>query len=62
MPFLHRSVADDKTGDIVVKVIDNAVAALLRFRNAAAGPSIERGIAVQAESGRQSGQGRLIEF
>jgi RpiR family transcriptional regulator, carbohydrate utilization regulator len=38
VPFVHRAVDDDdKAGDIVVKVIDNAVAALLRYRNAAAG-------------------------
>jgi hypothetical protein len=39
VPFVHRAVDDDdKAGDITVKVIDNAVAALLRYRNAAAGP------------------------
>ena len=31
VPFVHRAVDDDdKAGDIVVKVIDNAVAAMLR--------------------------------
>jgi len=63
VPFVHRSVDDDdKAGDIVVKVIDNAVAALLRYRNAAASQSVERAIAALAETGRQSGQGRRIEF
>jgi RpiR family carbohydrate utilization transcriptional regulator len=34
VPNVHRSVdADDKTSDIAVKVIDNAVAAFLRYRN-----------------------------
>jgi RpiR family carbohydrate utilization transcriptional regulator len=38
VPFVHRAVdEDDKPGDIIVKVIDNAVAALLRYRNDAAG-------------------------
>jgi hypothetical protein len=45
VPFVHRAVDDDdKAGDIVVKVIDNAVAALLRYRNAAAEQSVERAI------------------
>jgi RpiR family transcriptional regulator, carbohydrate utilization regulator len=60
VPFVHRSVDDDdKAGDIVVKVIDNAVAALLRYRNAAAGQSVERAIAALAEAGRNA---RRIEF
>ena len=34
VPFIHRSVdIDDKTGDVVVKVIDNTVAAFLKYRN-----------------------------
>ncbi len=60
VPFVHRAVDDDdKAGDIVVKVIDNAVAALLRYRNAAASQSVERAIAALAEAGRG---GRRIEF
>jgi RpiR family transcriptional regulator, carbohydrate utilization regulator len=60
VPFVHRSVDDDdKAGDIVVKVIDNAVAALLRYRNAAAGQSVERAIAALADACRS---GRRIEF
>jgi RpiR family carbohydrate utilization transcriptional regulator len=60
VPFVHRSVDDDdKAGDIVVKVIDNAVAALLRYRNAAASQSVERAIAALAEAGRN---GHRIEF
>ena len=60
VPFVHRSVDDDdKAGDIVVKVIDNAVAAMLRYRNAAAGKSLERAIQALAEAGRA---GRRIEF
>jgi RpiR family transcriptional regulator, carbohydrate utilization regulator len=60
VPFVHRAVDDDdKAGDLVVKVIDNAVAAMLRYRNAAAGQSIERAIAALTEAGRE---GRRIEF
>jgi RpiR family carbohydrate utilization transcriptional regulator len=60
VPFVHRAVdEDDKTGDIVVKVIDNAVAALLRYRNDAAGHAFERAIAALAEAGRG---GHRVEF
>jgi RpiR family carbohydrate utilization transcriptional regulator len=60
VPFVHRAVdEDDKAGDIVVKVIDNAVAAMLRYRNAAAVQSVERAIAALVEAGRS---GRRIEF
>ncbi len=63
VPFVHRSVdEDDKPGDLIVKVIDNAVAAMLRYRNAAASQSIERAIAALAEAGRHTDQGRRIEF
>jgi len=63
VPFVHRAVDDDdKAGDIVVKVIDNAVAAMLRYRNAAASQSVERAIAALAEAGRKAKQGRRIEF
>ncbi len=60
VPFVHRSVdEDDKAGELVVKVIDNAVAALLGFRNALAVPAVERAIAALAEAGRSA---RRIEF
>jgi RpiR family carbohydrate utilization transcriptional regulator len=60
VPFVHRAVdEDDKAGDIVVKVVDNAVAALLRYRNAAAASAVEQAIALLAEAGRA---GRRIEF
>ena len=63
VPFVHRAVADDdKAGDVVVKVTDNAVAALLRYRNAAASQSVERAIAALAESGRNAAKGRRVEF
>lgn len=42
VPFIHRSVdADDKTSDITVKVIDNAVAAFLKYRNDASFIALE---------------------
>jgi len=60
VPFVHRAVdEDDKAGDIVVKVVDNAVAALLRYRNAAAGSSFERAIAALAQAVQQ---GRRVDF
>jgi len=60
VPYVHRSVDDDdKAGDIVVKVTDNAVAALLRYRNAAASQAVERAIQALADAGRN---GRRVEF
>ena len=60
VPFVHRAVdEDDKSGDIVVKVIDNAVSALLKYRNDAAGHAFERAIAALTEAGRA---GKRIEF
>ncbi len=60
VPFVHRSVdEDDKPNDIVVKVIDNAVSALLKYRNDAASHAFERAMAALAEAGRS---GRRIEF
>jgi len=60
VPFVHRAVdEDDKPGDIVVKVVDNAVSALLKYRNDAAGLAFDRAISALAEAGRA---GRRIEF
>lgn len=60
VPFVHRAVdEDDKPGDLIVKVVDNAVAALLHYRNDAASHAFERAIAALAESARH---GRRIEF
>ena len=60
VPFVHRAVdEDDKSADIIVKVIDNAVSALLKYRNDAAGGAFERAIAALAEAGRS---GKRIEF
>ncbi|KQW05306.1 MULTISPECIES: MurR/RpiR family transcriptional regulator [unclassified Rhizobacter] len=60
VPFVHRAVdEDDKPGDIVVKVVDNAVSALLKYRNDAASLAFDRAITVLTEAGRA---GRRIEF
>jgi RpiR family carbohydrate utilization transcriptional regulator len=60
VPFVHRAVdEDDAPGGIVVKVVDNAVSALLAYRNAATGHAFERAIDALARAGRE---GRRIEF
>ena len=49
VPFIHRSVdADDKTGDIAVKVIDNTVAAFLKYRNDASSFALDKAANVLA--------------
>jgi RpiR family transcriptional regulator, carbohydrate utilization regulator len=60
VPFVHRAVdEDDKPNDIVVKVIDNAVSALLKYRNDAAGHAFERALAALVATGKA---GRRVEF
>ena len=60
VPFIHRSVdADDKTADVAVKVIDNTVAAFLKYRNDASSFVIDQ--AVQALAQTHS-SGKRIEF
>jgi RpiR family carbohydrate utilization transcriptional regulator len=60
VPFIHRSVdVDDKVGDVLVKVIDNAVAAFLKYRNDASTFAIERAVEALAETHKT---GRRIEF
>ena len=60
VPFVHRSVdEDDKPGDLIVKVIDNAVAAMLKYRNSAASHAFDQAITALAEAGRQH---KRIEF
>ncbi|MDO9159375.1 MAG: MurR/RpiR family transcriptional regulator, partial [Burkholderiaceae bacterium] len=45
VPFIHRSVdVDDKVGDVLVKVIDNTVAAFLKYRNDASTHAIEKAV------------------
>jgi RpiR family carbohydrate utilization transcriptional regulator len=60
VPFIHRSVdADDKTNDIMVKVIDNTVAAFLKYRNDASTPTIEKTVTTLVEAYKQ---GKRIQF
>ncbi|MFI4928230.1 MAG: MurR/RpiR family transcriptional regulator [Burkholderiales bacterium] len=60
VPFIHRSVdPDDKTADVLVKVIDNAVAAFLKYRNDASTFAIERAAEALASTYKT---GRRIEF
>ena len=60
VPFIHRSVdADDKTGDIMVKVIDNTVAAFLKYRNEASTMAFEKAAIALVQTYRI---GKRIEF
>ena len=60
VPFIHRSVdADDKTGDIMVKVIDNTVAAFLKYRNEASTKAFEQAALALVDTYRR---GKRIEF
>ena len=60
VPFVHRAVdEDDGPGELIVKVIDNAVSAMLKYRNDAASHAFERAIAALAQAGAL---GRRIEF
>jgi RpiR family carbohydrate utilization transcriptional regulator len=60
VPFIHRSVdADDKTGDVLVKVIDNTVAAFLKYRNDASTAAIEKAATMLVGASRA---GKRIEF
>jgi RpiR family transcriptional regulator, carbohydrate utilization regulator len=60
VPFIHRSVdMDDKVGDVLVKVIDNAVAAFLKYRNDASSFAIEKAAIALTETYNQRGR---IEF
>ena len=60
VPFIHRAVdMDDKTGDVMVKVIDNTVAAFLKYRNDASTAAIEKAVDALAATCQA---GRRIEF
>lgn len=60
VPFIHRSVdADDKTSDVLVKVVDNTVAAFLKYRNDASSHAIERAVDALVASWKARGR---IEF
>ena len=60
VPFIHRSVdADDKTGDIMVMVIDNTVAAFLKYRNEASTQAMEKAAMTLVQA---CSDGKRIEF
>jgi RpiR family carbohydrate utilization transcriptional regulator len=60
VPFIHRSVdVDDKTSDVMVKVIDNTVAAFLKYRNDASSLAIEKAVLALVEA---YNTGRQIQF
>jgi len=60
VPFIHRSVdTDDKTSDIMVKVIDNTVAAFLKYRNDASTGAIEKAAQTLVDTYRN---GKRLEF
>jgi RpiR family carbohydrate utilization transcriptional regulator len=60
VPFIHRSVdVDDKTSDIAVKVIDNTVAAFLKYRNDASFFALENAAKALAATQKTN---RRIEF
>jgi RpiR family carbohydrate utilization transcriptional regulator len=60
VPFIHRSVdVDDKTSDVVVKVIDNTVAAFLKYRNDASTAAIDKAAVAMAATFQT---GKRIEF
>ncbi len=60
VPFIHRSVdMDDKVGDVLVKVIDNTVAAFLKYRNDASSFAIEKASEALTNTYNQKGR---IEF
>ena len=60
VPFIHRSVdADDKIGDVMVKVIDNTVAAFLKYRNDASTLAIEKAVVALVEAYQA---GRQVQF
>ncbi|MBK6295713.1 MAG: SIS domain-containing protein [Rhodoferax sp.] len=60
VPFIHRSVdTDDKTNDIMVKVIDNTVAAFLKYRNDASTVAIDKAVVALVQAYHD---GRRIEF
>ncbi|OYQ41717.1 transcriptional regulator [Rhodoferax sp. TH121] len=60
VPFIHRSVdADDKVGDVMVKVIDNTVAAFLKYRNDASTMAIDKAVGALVDA---YSAGRQIQF
>lgn len=61
VPFIHRSVdIDDKVGDVLVKVIDNNVAAFLKYRNDASTAAVQK--AAEALIASCQSKGRIDFF
>jgi RpiR family transcriptional regulator, carbohydrate utilization regulator len=60
VPFVHRAVdEDDKPADVIVKVIDNTISALLQYRRDAQDHAFDRAMSALVATGRA---GRRIEF
>lgn len=60
VPFIHRNVLEqDSTSDVLVKVIDNAVAAFLKYRNDACAAMIDKAVLAMTQT---RAQGRRLEF
>ena len=60
VPFIHRSVdVDDKTADVAVKVIDNTVAAFLKYRNDVSAAAVDKAVEKLVEA---YNAGRQIQF
>ena len=60
VPFIHRMVnAHDNPADVLHKVVDNTVTALLKYRNDAPTASLEAAIAALSETHRHKGR---LEF
>ncbi len=60
VPFIHRAVdIDDKTSDVLVKVIDNTVAAFLNYRNEASVGAIDKAATALAATHTTA---RRVEF
>jgi RpiR family carbohydrate utilization transcriptional regulator len=60
VPFIHRSVdVDDKVSDVLVKVIDNTVAAFLKYRNDASTHAVEKAVDALLTTYKKRGR---IEF
>ena len=60
VPFVHRAVDEgDSTQALIVKVIDNAVAAMLKYRNDASDHAFEQALALLVKAGTED---KRIEF
>jgi RpiR family carbohydrate utilization transcriptional regulator len=60
VPYIHRSVGEeDKVSDLAIKVIDNAAAAFLKYRNELTSIPIERAVDALEQAYKNKGR---IEF